>query len=341
MTRRLLFVLFSASLPIASMAAEAGKRVVLNGAGSTFVYPILAQWIKAYQSLHPGIEIAYEPVGSGRGISRVLAGTVDFGASDGPMTDLQIRHARTGIVHIPVILGAVVPAYSLPGVDGDLKFTPATLAGIFLGRIKRWDDPELVLANAGLRLPDRAISVVFRTDGSGTTYVWTDYLSKVSPEWKQHVGCGTSVSFPVGTGAQFNEGVVDLVKKTPYSIGYLQLTYALENHVQFGRVENSSGVFVKAASASITAAAAATATEMPADYRVSITNAADVDAFPISSFSWLLAPARIEDPVRRQTIAGFIRWILTDGQKFAGPMNYAALPGDVAQRILRTAAPLQ
>lgn len=336
MTRSSLLALLFASLPLAA----ANTPVVLNGAGSTFVYPVLAQWIKAYEALHPDVEIAYEPVGSGRGIARVLAGTVDFGASDGPMTDLQLKHARTGIVHIPVILGAVVPAYNLPGVSGGLRFTPAALAGIFLGRITRWDDPELVRPNPGLSLPGHPISVVFRTDGSGTTYVWTDFLSKISPEWRQRVGYGTSVAFPKGAGAQFNEGVVDVVKKTPYSIGYLQLTYGIENHVQFGRVENKAGIFVKAAGASITAAAAATATDMPADYRVSITNAADADAFPISSFSWLLVPSKIEDPMKRQALSGFIRWILTDGQKFAGAMHYAALPGDVAQRILGTAPSL-
>ena len=333
--------LFPTALLAAVMASGANPVTVLNGAGSTFVYPILAKWIKAYTSLHPGVQVAYEPVGSGRGIARVIAGTVDFGGTDGPMTDVELKHARTPVVHIPVILGAVVPAYNLPGVKGELKFTPAALAGIYLGKITRWNDPELVRANAGLSLPDRPIAVVFRTDGSGTTYVWTDYLSKVSPEWKKRAGCGTSISFPTGVGAQFNEGVVDLVKKTPYSLGYLQLTYGIENNVQFGLVQNAAGVFVKAQGAGITAAAAATAMNMPADYRVSVTNAPDPNAFPIASFSWLLVPAKIDDPAKRQAIAGFLRWILTDGQKMAAPMHYAPIPGGVTQRILATNTLLQ
>ena len=324
LTRRLPFILFSASL-----VAAANAPVVLDGAGSTFVYPILAQWVKAYQRLHPGIEIAYDAVGSGRGISRMLARTVDFGATDGPMTDAELRHARTPIVHIPVILGAVVPAYNLPGVNGELKFTPAALAGIYLGTVKRWDDPELVRANPGLRLPDRAISVLFRTDGSGTTYVWTDYLSKVSEAWKGKVGRNTSVNWPVGLGGKGNEGVAGLVKQTPNSVGYVELIYALQNKLPYGLVQNASGEFVKADLPSVTAAAGAFAKAMPADFRVSITNPPGKGAYPIASFTWLLVPASPGDPRKGRVIVDFLKWMLADGQKMTDALSYAPLPKDV------------
>jgi phosphate transport system substrate-binding protein len=266
---------------------------------------------------------------------------VDFGASDGPLTDVQISASHRKLLHIPVVLGAVVPAYKLPGVTEEIRFTPKALAGIFLGTIKRWNDPELARANPDVHLPGNDIQVVFRTDGSGTTYVWTDYLSKVSDEWRTRVGRGTTVPFIVGEGAQFNECVMDVVKKQPYSIGYLQITYAVQGHVHYGRVQNSSGTFAKADSASITAAAAATAKDMPDDFRTSITNATDADAYPISSFTWLLVPAKIEDRQKHDAIVGFLRWILTDGQKLAAPIDYAPLPGDIALRALRAVDRIQ
>jgi phosphate transport system substrate-binding protein len=327
---------------LASMIAAAdNKPITLFSAGSTFIYPILAKWSTEYRKVHPEVQISYDPIGSGRGSSRTLAGTVDFGASDGPLSDLQIRQAQKKIIHIPVVLGGVVPSYNLPGVTREVRFTPAALAGIYLGTITRWNDPELIRANPDIHLPAHELTVVYRTDGSGTTYVWTDYLSKVSPNWSKRVGRGTSVAFPVGAGAQFNEGVQQLIKERPYCIGYLQVTYAVEGHVQAGLVQNSTGKFTRADSAGITAAAAATATEMPADFRTSITNAADADAYPIASFTWLLVPEPIEDRTKRQAITGFLRWVLTDGQRFAVPLHYAPLPGDVASRVAKAVDRIQ
>jgi len=323
---------------IASARAANGP-VRLASAGSTFIYPILAKWSKEYRSLHPNIEISYDPVGSGHGIARALAGTVDFGASDGPLSDLQVQHAPRKIVHVPVVLGGVVPSYNLPGINRDLRFTPAALAGIYLGAITKWNDPELARANPDIRLPAHEITVIFRTDGSGTTYVWADYLSKVSSTWSKQVGRGTSIRFPVGEGAQFNEGVQKLIKDTPYSIGYLQVTYAVEGHVQTGLVENSNGKFVKGNSSGITDAAAAT--NMPDDFRVSITNASDPNAYPISSFTWLLVPEHIEDRAKREAITGFLRWVLTDGQKMATPLHYAPLPGEITDRVLKAVDRIQ
>lgn len=324
-----------------SAIAAIGAEVTLVSGGSTFIFPIFAKWTAAYRKLHPDILISYDPVGSGKGIARIIAGTVDFAASDGPLSDAQLHRASMKILHIPAVLGAVVPSYNLPGITQEVRFTPAALAGIFLGTIKRWNDPELVRANRGMPLPANEIGVVFRLDGSGTTYVWTDYLSKVSGQWNKQVGRGTSVNFPLGQAAQFNEGVAAFIKSHPYSLGYLQITYAVEGDIQHGRVQNSSGVFVKAESAGITAAAAATATDMPADFRASITNASDSDAYPISSFTWFLVPAHIEDRHKREALVGFLRWALTDGQKFAAPLDYAPLPGDVALRVLKVVDQIQ
>jgi phosphate transport system substrate-binding protein len=328
-----LFIL-SVVATLGSVGAE-NKPISLFSAGSTFIYPILGRWCTEYHKLHPQVQISYEPVGSSHGIARTVAGTVDFGASDGPLSDLQIQHAAKKIVHVPVVLGAVVPSYNLPGIKHEVRFTPAALAGIYLGKITRWNDPELVRVNPDLHLPAHGITVIFRADGSGTTYIWTDYLSKTSQEWSKRIGRGTSVEFPVGEGAQFNEGVRALIKDEPYSVGYLQVTYAVEGHVQTGLVQNSVGNFVRADSGTITAAAAATATNMPDDFRDSITNSADEAAFPISSFTWLLVPEHIDDPNKREAITAFLRWVLTDGQKFADPLHYAQLPRDVAGRVLK------
>ena len=317
------------------VGAATNEDVLLTSAGSTFIYPMLGVWIREYKKTHPEFHLSYDPVGSGKGIARTLAGTVDFGASDGPISDAQMKDDPKRILHVPVVLGAVVPAYSLPGVSDDLRFTPEILAGVYLGKITRWNDRALARANPNVKLPDHAISVLFRTDSSGTTYVWTDYLSKVSGEWKARVGFGTTVTFPVGLGARFNEGIVEEIKNRPYSFGYLQSTYAIENHVQYGSVQNYLGTFERAQPATITAAAAATATEMPGDFRVSITNSKDEDAYPISSFTWLLVPEKIEDAAKRKAIRDFLRWVLTDGQKFAAAKHYAPLPADVAQRVLK------
>ncbi len=328
--RRVLISLMAVSF---AGAAADNKPITLFSAGSTFIYPILGKWCAEYRKLHPEVQVSYEPIGSGHGIGRTLAGTVDFGASDGPLSDVQIQHAARKLLHVPVVLGGVVPSYNLPGVTQEIRFTPAALAGIYLGTITRWDDPELVRANPSTHLPAHELTVAFRTDSSGTTYIWTDYLSKVNASWAKRVGKGTSVTFPVGMGAQFNEGVQKLIKERPYTMGYLEVSYAVEGRIQAGLVQNSSGVFVRAGSAGITAAA--TATDMPVDFRVSITNAAAPDAYPISSFTWLLVPEHIEDRVKREAIMGLLRWVLTDGQRLAAPMHYAPLPGEVASRVLK------
>jgi phosphate transport system substrate-binding protein len=340
MRRKRSLLLVSVVASLAGAAAD-NKPITLFSAGSTFIYPILGRWCTEYRKLHPEIQVSYEPIGSGHGIARTLAGTVDFGASDGPLSDVQIQHAARKILHVPVVLGAVVPSYNLPGVTREIRFTPAALVGIYLGTITQWNDPELVRANPDISLPAHEMTVVFRTDASGTTYVWTDYLSKVSANWSKRVGRGTSVAFVVGIGAQFNEGVEELIRTRPYSIGYLQVTYAVDGHVQSGLVQNSTGKFVRADSAGITAAAETTATGMPDDFRISITNAADSNAYPISSFTWLLVPERIEDRAKRQAIAGFLRWVLSDGQKLAAPLHYAPLPGDLASRVLKAVDRIQ
>lgn len=323
-------------LVAAAISSTANNAVVVFGAGSTFIYPILGKWTVEFRKAHPDIEISYDPVGSGHGIARTLGGSVDFGASDGPLSDLQIQHAPKTVLHMPVVLGAVVPAYNLPGVSQELRFTPAALAGIYLGTITRWNDPELTRANPDVRLPNHNIAVIFRADGSGTTYVWTDYLSKVSSDWNKRVGRGTSVDFPVGVGAQYNEGVRDLLKQKPYSFGYLQSSYAIDGRLQAGRVQNAAGKYIRADTATIAAASAASADNMPADFRISITDPADPNAYPISSYTWLLIPERIENNAKREAICAFLKWTLTDGQKLAAPLHYAPLPETVANRVLKS-----
>jgi len=313
--------------------------VTVVSAGSTFVYPMLGKWLSEYRKIHPEVKISYEPIGSGRGIARTLNGSVDFGASDGPVSDAQLQRSGKRILHVPVVLGAVVPAYNLPGVTEDLRFPQKVLAGIYLGTIARWNDPALVRANPGVNLPDRPISVLYRIDSSGTTFVWTDFLSKVSTEWLHRVGVGDSVSFPVGDGAYFNEGIVKEIEAHPYALGYLQSTYAIDNHLQFGSVQNSHGNFVKASCGTVTAAAAAA--RLPGDFRVSITNLGADGAYPVSSFTWLLVPEKIEDANKRHAIAGFLTWVLSDGQRLASSKSYAPLPTDVAGRALAAVSKMQ
>ncbi|MGA7289579.1 MAG: phosphate ABC transporter substrate-binding protein PstS, partial [Terriglobales bacterium] len=261
----------------------------LNGAGATFPYPMYSKWFSEYHKLHPDVEINYQSIGSGGGIRQVLNGTVDFGASDGPMTDEQLKEAKFKILHIPTVLGADVPAYNISGVNAELKFTPEALAGIFLGKIQKWNDPAITQANPGVNLPDKSIIVIHRSDGSGTTYIFTDYLSKVSKEWEAAVGKGTSVKWPVGLGGKGNEGVAGQIRQLDGAIGYVELIYAVENKITYGSVKNAAGNFVKASLDSVTEAAAS-APQMPADFRVSITNAPGKTAYPISSFTWLLIP---------------------------------------------------
>lgn len=333
--QRLALILL-AGLMVVSTACRGGESpaaspqpTLINGAGSTFGFPIYSRWADDFHRAHPQVEINYQSVGSGAGIQQLLAGTVDFGASDAPMTDAQLAQAKGPVLHFPTVLGAVVPIYNLPGVTAQLNFTPAALAGVFLGSITRWNDPAIARANPGVHLPESNIVVVHRSEGSGTTYIWTDYLSKVSPEWKSRIGAGTSIKWPVGLGGKGSEGVTGLVQQNPNSFGYVELTYAMQNNIPYGSVQNSAGKFVRASLAGVTAAAATTA--MPPDFRVSITNAPGPDAYPISSFTWLLVPARIADAGKREALQSFLHWMLSDGQNSTEELAYARLPATVAQ----------
>jgi phosphate transport system substrate-binding protein len=320
-------------------AASAGSngRLLINGAGATFPYPIYSKWFDEYRKKFANVEINYQSIGSGGGIRQLLEGTVDFGATDIPMTDEQLQQAKVKIFHLPTVLGADVAAYNIPGVSQELNLSAEALAGIFLGTVKKWNDPQIAKPNPGVSLPDKDIVVIHRSEGSGTTFVWTDYLAKVSPEWKSKVGAGASVNWPVGLGGKGNETVAGLIKQTPNSVGYVELIYAVQNKMPYAKVRNSSGNFVKADLASVTAAAAGAAKDMPADFRVSITNAPGADAYPISSFTWLLIPSKIQDPAKKKAITDFLQWMLTDGQGMAEPLSYAKLPTEVVameQKIL-------
>jgi phosphate transport system substrate-binding protein len=320
---------------IAALIAATGLSVALsaqtiqiNGAGATFPNPIYSKWFSEYNKLHSNVQINYQPLGSGAGIKQLTSNTVFFGATDGPMTDAQLTAAPGKILHIPTVLGAVVPVYNIPGVSQELKFTGPVLASIFLGKITKWNDPAIAAQNAGVKLPATDIAVVHRSEGSGTTYIWVDYLSKVSPEWNKTVGVNTSVKWPVGLGGKGNEGVSGLVSQTPGALGYVELIYALQNKIAYGSVQNSAGVFVRASPEAVTAAAAAS--KMPGDFRVSITNAPGKDAYPISSFTWLLFYENPQDKVQGKTMLDFTKWALSDGQKFAKDLGYAPLPEQVA-----------
>lgn len=316
--------------------ATASAQTLVNGAGATFPYPIYSKWFDEYRKVVPGVQINYQSLGSGAGIKQVTDGVVDFGASDGPMTDDQIKEFRdkrgVNILHFPTVLGAVVPTYNVPGVSTDLNFTPEALAGIFLGKVTKWNDPAISSANPGVKLPANDIVVVHRSDGSGTTYVWTDYLSKVSPEWKIKPGKGTAVSWPVGLGGKGNEGVSGSVKQTPNSIGYVEMIYAVQNKMATGRVKNRAGKFVKADLASVTAAAVV---EMPDDFRVSITDPAGKDAYPVASFTWLLIPESMKNAATLKTLRAFTKWMLGPGQKMVQVLEYAPLPQAVVTKELK------
>jgi phosphate transport system substrate-binding protein len=314
---------------------------MLNGAGATFPYPIYSKWFSDYNKIHSDIQINYQSIGSGGGIRQLLSGTVDFGASDPPMNDEQLGQAKTKILHFPTVLGAVIPTYNIPGVSQELNFTPDVLVGIYLGRITKWNDPEIAKYNKGVNLPAQDIVVVHRSDGSGTSYVWTDYLSKVSTEWQSKVGRNTSVNWPVGLGGKGNEGVTGLVKETPGSIGYVELIYAIQNQIPYGRVRNAAGVFVKADLAGVTAAAAGYAKTMPEDFRISITNAPGKAAYPIASFTYLLIPTKIEDATKKGVIKGFLTWMLNDGQKEVEALSYARLPKEVVAKELKQISQIQ
>ena len=336
---------FSMLLVLCLASLAAAQNVSLNAAGATFPYPIYSKWFDAYHSQHSNIQINYQSIGSGGGIRQLTAGTVDFGASDMPMNDDQIKAFQSkngsGILHFPTVLGAVVPMYNIPKVTAELKFTQKALAGIFLGTITKWNDPEITKANPGLSLPKDDIVVVHRSDGSGTTFIWTDFLSKVSPEWKSKAGSGTSINWPVGLGGKGNEGVSGLIKQTPDSIGYVELIYALQNSIEFGDVQNANGKFLKASLGGVTAAAAGVAKSMPDDFRVSITDAPGADAYPISSFTWLLIPQQIKDPAKRDAIKGFLKWMITDGQGYNEGLAYAKLPKPVVDKELKAISKVQ
>ena len=324
---RKLYPVFALLLLILPLAAQ----TKLNAAGATFPYPIYSKWFNQYHQEHPDIEINYQSIGSGGGIRQVTAGTVDFGASDGPMSDEQLASAKVKIIHLPTVLGAVVPAYNIPGFKGELKFTPEVIAGIYLGKITSWNDPAIAKINPGVSLPNQGIIVVHRSDGSGTTYIFTDYLSKVSNEWRDSVGKGTSVKWPTGLGAKGNEGVAGMVRQMEGAFGYVELIYALQNNISFGPVKNGAGSFVKASLESTTAAAASVKT-MPADFRVSITNPPGKDAYPIASFTWLLVPADWKDKNKEKIIVDFLNWMLDQGQNMTADLNYAPLPDAVKQK---------
>ncbi len=314
------------------LAGAVCGQTLINGAGATFPYPIYSKWFDEFHKAHPDAQFNYQSIGSGGGIRQLESGTVDFGASDMPLNDEQLKKQKVPVLHFPTVLGAVVPTYNIPGVSQELSFTPEAIAGIYLGTVKKWNDPELAKANPGVKLPASEIQVVHRSDGSGTTFIWTNYLSKTSPQWKAKVGEGTSVSWPAGLGAKGNEGVAGLVKQTPNSFGYVELIYAIQNKMPYGRVKNSAGVFVRPSLEGVTMAAAGAASNMPADFRVSITNAPGKAAYPISSFTWLLVPTRIEDQTRKKYIVEFLHWMLGPGQKMTEALSYAPLPKAVVAK---------
>jgi phosphate transport system substrate-binding protein len=311
------------------------SQTQLNGAGATFPYPMYSKWFSEYHKLHSDVQINYQSIGSGGGIRQVIAGTVDFGASDMPMKDDQLKQVSFKLIHIPTVLGAVVPAYNIPGVTGEVKFTPEALAGIFMGKVNKWNDKAITSVNPGVNFPDQNIVVVHRVDGSGTTFIWTDYLSKVSSDWKSQVGSDTSVKWPLGMGGKGNDGVAGSIRTMTGSIGYIELIYAVQNKIPYGSVKNAAGNFVKASLESVTAAAAS-AKNMPADFRVSITNAPGADAYPISSFTWLLIPAQSKDAAKGKILSDFLTWMVDDGQKLASALDYAPLPSNVAEKVKET-----
>ncbi|HEV7574258.1 MAG TPA: phosphate ABC transporter substrate-binding protein PstS [Thermoanaerobaculia bacterium] len=320
--------LFFAAIALLATALSA-QTLQINGAGATFPYPIYSKWFDQYHKMHPNAEINYQSIGSGGGIRQLSAGTVFFGGSDGPMTNDQITAAGFRIVHLPTVLGGVVPIYNVPEISAELRFTGPVLADIFLGKITKWNDAAIRASNPGVNLPNADIAVVHRSDGSGTSYIWCDYLAKVSPEYRKTVGVATSVNWPAGVGAKGNEGVAGLVKQTPGSIGYVELIYALQNKISYGAVQNLAGEWVRASTETVSNAASAAAKAMPKDFRVSITNAPGHNVYPISSFTWLLLQESSKDVARSRTMVDFIRWALTDGQQYAQQLGYAPLPKEV------------
>ena len=325
-----------AALAAALIATTAtAQKVQINGAGATFPNPIYSKWFAEYNRMHPNVEINYQSIGSGGGIRQLTAQTVFFGATDGPMTNDQIFAAGAPILHLPTVLGGVVPVYEIPGVSGEIRFTGRILADIFLGKITRWNDPAIKSVNPNFNLPNLDITVVHRSDGSGTSYIWCDYLSKVSPDYRKTVGVATSVNWPIGVGGKGNEGVSGLVKQTPGAIGYVELIYAIQNKISYGSVQNASGEFVRATTETVSNAAAQAARSMPKDFRVSITNAPGHDVYPVSSFTWLLFYENPKDKQRARIMKDFVKWALTEGQRFAPDLGYAPLPAEVVNQEMQ------
>jgi phosphate transport system substrate-binding protein len=309
----------------------ARSQLLINGAGSTFGYPIYSKWFDAYIKVDPSVRFNYQSIGSGGGINMLLNRTVDIGASDAPLTAEQIKRAPAPVLHFPTVLGAVSIAYNLPGLKGTLRLTGPVIADIYLGKITQWSDPAVAQLNPGMTLPAKPITVVHRSDGSGDTYIFADYLSKISPEWASKVGTSTALKWPTGLGGKGNEGVTALVTQTPYSIGYVTLIYALQIHQPVAEVQNRDGVWIMPSLKSVTAAAAGAASNMPSDFRVSIVNAPGHDAYPISSFTWMIVYAHQEDAKKGAAIKKFLSWMLEQGQRYASAMNYAPLPPEVVK----------
>jgi phosphate transport system substrate-binding protein len=322
-------------IAVSAMAATAGAQH-LTGAGATFPNPIYSRWFSEYSGSHSGVQINYQSVGSGAGIRQVSTKIVDFGAADVPMTDQQLSESQVKLVSIPTVLGAVVPVYNVPGVGSDLKFSGSVIADIYLGKITKWDDSRIKQDNPGVNLPSHQILPVYRSEGSGTTFIVTDYLSKVSPDFLSRVGRAASVRWPLGIGQKGNEGVAGMIRNSPYAFGYVELIYAVQNKMSYGVVKNADGKWVKASTDTVTAAAAGAARNMPADYRVSITNAPGPEAYPISSFTWLLIPIQSQDPAKGKVLADFLGWMLDHGEPEAAGMTYAPLPPPVLARVRQT-----
>ncbi len=316
-----------------AMALSMAQAQKITAAGATFPAPIYHKWFQEYSAAHPGVEINYQAIGSGGGIQQVTNGIVDFGASDMPMPDSQLAASKVKLIHIPTVLGAVVPVFNVEGIT-DLRFSPDVLADIYLGKITMWNDARIAKDNPGAHLPDEKITVVHRSDGSGTTFIWSDYLSKVSPAWKSGPGSGTSINWPTGVGGKGNEGVAAQVRQFPGAIGYVELIYALQNHISYGAIRNSAGTWLKASIAGVTAAAATA--KIPNDYRVSITNAPGRDAYPISSFTYLLIPTQPRDMAKEKVIKDMLSWIVKSGESEAESLSYAPLPQNLAERVLKT-----
>ena len=316
------------------MALSVAQAQKVTGAGATFPYPIYSKWFTEYSAAHPGVQVNYQSIGSGGGIKQVCSGTVDFGASDMPMTDDLLKSCGVKVINLPTVLGADVPAYNVPGVTAELKFSQSVLADIFLGKITQWNDPRIARDNPGVNLPGDKIIVVHRSDGSGTTFIWTDFLSKVSNEWKNGPGSGTAINWPTGVGGKGNEGVSAQIRQFPGAIGYIELIYAVQNHINFGSVQNADGKFVKASIDGVTIAGATA--KIPADYRVSITNAPGSNAYPVSSFTYLLIPTQPKDMAKEKVIKDMLNWIITSGENEASSLSYAPLPQALAAKVLKT-----